>query len=219
MRLTRTQHGSTPPVTGIGGTTVGRAQTFQGPSDGYEGCGPALVRTIGRPPPSVGRLQDVGVISDLDQTIIPTHDGPKIPAPYGGIVEILDAIQRDAGKVFYVTARSERTATPIPAYMARHQLPTGRIDVGPGGGRDASVQGKLDDIRAIFERNPNRKFIFFGDSSHVDAEVYRTIASEFPDRVIATFIHDVKPIESERVDGMHLIHSYADAAEVLRGLN
>lgn len=185
---------------------------------GQRHTGASAVPAIGRPRARAGALAHVGVISDLDQTIIPTHDGRCIPAPYGGIVEILAAIRAKQGKVFYVTARSPETAKPIPAYLAQHQLPKGRLDIGPGGGRAASIEGKLDDIRGIFERHPSRSFVLFGDSSHVDAEVYRTIAAQYPGRVIATFIHDVKPIEPERVQDMHVISSYADAAQVLEGL-
>ncbi len=56
---------------------------------------------------------------------------------------------------------------------------------------------KVQAIRVLMKRFPNRHFVLVGDSGERDPETYATIFSESADRVDAIFIHDVT---GERAD-------------------
>ena len=62
------------------------------------------------------------------------------------------------------------------------------------------------------------KFVLFGDSSHVDPEVYQAIRAAYPDRIIAGFIHKVNAtVAPHRVEGLHLHEGYTEVAAILYG--
>ena len=68
-------------------------------------------------------------------------------------------------------------------------------------------------IRKLMESAP-QKVILIGDSGEHDPEVYAQIRKEFPDRVLAIYIHDVGRAEDRsRFEGMILFKDAADAAK------
>lgn len=164
---------------------------------------------------------ELGVVSDLDSTIIPAHaHGAAMPAPYPGIRALLHAIEfgngGQSGDVHYVTARTPDRVVDIPEYLDEHALPDGSIDTGTSTLPWVAQPEKVKDIVALFEANPDQKFILFGDTKHRDPEVYREIVQRYPDRVVAAFIHKVNvTVNPARVEGLHLIHNYAEAAATL----
>ena len=179
-----------------------------------------------RQPPKLGRRAHqqmpppVAVISDMDQTLIPAHDGDLIPKPFSGAPQLLAALDQRAGpkqqNIFYVTARDADSAAPLPNWVEKHGLPKERVESGGGPSRDAATAGKLEDICAIIESQPHRKFILLGDSSHVDAEVYREIALRYPTQIEASFIHDVETISPDRAQGHFVFTNYGQIATELR---
>lgn len=50
---------------------------------------------------------------------------------------------------------------------------------------------KYEKIKTIFETYPQLKFILLGDSGQKDAEIYRQIAKDYPDRILSVYIRDV----------------------------
>ncbi len=125
------------------------------------------------------RSGNLGVISDIDKTILPPHDDGQLDAPYPGMTTLLERIEANGdgqtGDTFYVTARDEERATPIPAWLAREGLPSGRIDTGVGGEPWLSHPEKVADIETILAARPGQRFILFGDDNHTDPYVYRDI--------------------------------------------
>ncbi|MET3114688.1 phosphatidate phosphatase APP1 [Pedobacter sp. CG_S7] len=51
--------------------------------------------------------------------------------------------------------------------------------------------GKLLRVRRILDVFPNQKFVFFGDNSQQDPQIYTTIAHKFPQNVEAIYIRQV----------------------------
>ena len=162
----------------------------------------------------------MAVISDMDQTLIPAHDGATIPPPFAGVAALLGALNVRAGdtqqNIFYVTARDADSASPLPCWLAQNGLPRERVDSGGGPDREAATQGKLKDICAIIKAQPQRKFVLIGDSSHVDAEVYHEVSRRFPEQVEAVFIHNIENISRARTRGQFVFDSYAQVATELR---
>ncbi|MEQ9498752.1 MAG: DUF2183 domain-containing protein [Deltaproteobacteria bacterium] len=168
-----------------------------------------------------GAAHDLGIISDLDKTIIPEH-GDTLPAsPYPGIAQLLvelEGVDGNAGDLTFVTARTPDSAAPVPQWLRRHGVPEGPIETGVSGVPWVARREKVADISRAFDASPDKSFVLFGDSSHVDPDAYRDIREKYGDRVRAAFIHRVtNNVDPARVEGLHLIENYAEAAAVLLG--
>ncbi len=166
-----------------------------------------------------GSARDLGIISDLDKTIVPEHRDQLPPSPYPGIAQLLtelEAVDGDVGDLTFVTARTPDRAAPIPEWLRRHGVPDGPIETGLTGIPAIARQEKVRDISRTFDANPGRAYVMFGDSNHVDPDVYRDIREKYGDRVRAAFIHRVTDtIDPARVEGLHVIDDYAQAAAIL----
>jgi hypothetical protein len=170
-----------------------------------------------------GRTAGWGVISDLDKTVLPRHEqGDALPPPYPGVRALFDALELADGAVdgdvSYVTARPASVLGEVPRWMGEHDLPVGSVDTGPArwSGFEGARLEKIRDIERRLEASPDTRFVLFGDSSHVDADVYREIKERYPDRIAGAVIHRVtRTIAPERVAGLHLVDDYAQAAAKL----
>ena len=138
-----------------------------------------------------------------------------LPAPYPGITTLYTELEGfSSGDLTYVTARTATMVTHIPDWMTLHGVPAGPIETGVN--IWTSQAEKVRDITRVLEATPGQPFVFFGDSSHRDPEVYREIMNgPYADRVVAVFIHKVNNVNPSRVTGMTLITNYAEAAAKL----
>ncbi len=163
---------------------------------------------------------EIAVVSDLDQTVIPKTQVDLASAPYPGVRALFDVLEhRRRGKdgdVYYVTARSLDRVGEVPAYLERHGMPGGEIATGTSTLPWVTQPEKVKHIQAILAKTKTQPVVLFGDSSHRDPEVYKEILAKHPDRVVAGFIHKVnKTVSPDRVKGLHLVESYAEAAGIL----
>jgi hypothetical protein len=161
--------------------------------------------------------EEIGVVSDLDSTVIPPDVNGAMVAPYPGIATLLRELEfgrgGQAGDVRYVTARSPDRIGDIPDYLMDHQIPEGPIDTGIGTMPWVAEKEKVADIARIFEAHPEQKFVLFGDTKHRDPEVYKEIQRLYPNQVTAVFINKVNvTVNPARVEGMNMIENYAQAA-------
>lgn len=168
---------------------------------------------------TTGNPGEIGVISDLDKTVIPEANPDLSEAPYPGVPALYALLEsRKNGKpgdVHYVTARTPQKVVGVPAYLAEHGVPAGSIDTGVSGIPGVARKEKVRDIEALLARTGSQRFVLFGDTSHVDPEVYRDILASHADRVLVAFIHGVDEVSPERVAGMTLHHGYAEVAATL----
>jgi hypothetical protein len=163
---------------------------------------------------------ELGIISDLDDTVVPKATPDLSLAPFPGVKALYHLIdERQGGKtgdVYYVTARSPDRAKDIPAYLAKHGVPSGAIETGTSGAPFIARPEKVRDMEGIFARTGTQRFVFFGDTANVDPEVQRDILAKHPERMAAGIIHKVTAtVAPERVAGLHLVNDYAEAAAVL----
>lgn len=108
--------------------------------------------------------------------------------------------------------------------MDHQRFPQGSVTLkkwGFGAGSDnplAQSDYKLRSLRAIFEHYPQRQFFLFGDSSEADAEIYTTIAREFPGRVKGIFINNVTGASPQdpKYQGVNLTRNSLEAAVILQ---
>jgi hypothetical protein len=171
---------------------------------------------------SVSMTTELGIVSDLDKTVIPPAEPDLSKAPYPGVRLLFEILERRSngadGDLHYVTARTPDLVSSIPEYFEEHGIPTGSIDTGVSGMPWLAEPEKVADVSAVLNAAGEQRFILFGDSSHVDPAVYQTIRANYPDRIIAGFIHKVNnTVSPDRVEGLHLHEGYAEVAALLYG--
>ena len=166
-----------------------------------------------------GEAAQIGIVSDLDKTIIPAHEEALPANAYPGVAQLfteLEALDRDRSDTTYVTARNPSRIEGVAEWLAEHGLPGGPIETGVNTIPVVAEREKIADISRVMDANPGKRFVLFGDSSHRDPEVYRAIVERFGDRVLAAFIHKVnRTVSPGRVEGLSLIENYAEAASIL----
>jgi hypothetical protein len=157
---------------------------------------------------------ELGIVSDIDKTVMPPESPTGLVPPYPGIATMLHILEgAKPGDLHYVTARTPDGVAEVPAWMELHGVPPGSIDTGISGVPQVAQAEKVRDITRLFEANLQQTFVLFGDTSHRDPEVYKEILAKFPDRVAAVFINKVNvTVNPTRVVGMHLVENYAQAA-------
>ena len=168
----------------------------------------------------VDRPRELGIVSDIDKTVMPPELDGAPPPPYPGVASLLWALEADAaGDVHFVTARTPERVEGVAEWMADHGVPPGPIETGISGVPFVAEKEKVADISRIFEARGQQRFVLLGDSSHRDPEAYAGVRALFPDRVAAIFIHKVTAtVGAHRVEGMHLVNNYAEAAAIAFGL-
>lgn len=164
-------------------------------------------------------VSEIGLISDLDKTVIPPHEDELPAAPYPGVVRLYNALEGEvAGDVYYVTARPPAMTEEIPAWLADQGVPSGPIATGVSPIPYIARDEKVRDISAIFDANPDQRFVLLGDTNHVDHDAYRAIIDKYGDRVVAAFVHDVKAQPPERLAGLHRFDDHGQVAQKLAAM-
>lgn len=170
-----------------------------------------------------GDTTEIGIVSDLDDTVIPPANPELSLPPYAGVAALYRALEHQndgvAGDLRYVTARLPARVVDVPAYLEQHGVPTGVIETGVSGIPAVAENEKVKDITRIMESSGAQRFVLFGDATHRDPEVYKRVLAAFPDRVAAAIIHrEGVDVPAARVEGLHLVDNYAEASAVLFGL-
>jgi hypothetical protein len=186
------------------------------------GLEPGYLSLRGRatPPAPPATITDLGVISDIDKTVLPPSPSSGFLAPYPGVSVLfkeLDlAADGELDATHYVTARAPSGVVDIPAWLDEHALPSGSIDTGIGTAPWVAEKEKVKDVLAVMDAHPGQKYVLFGDTSHRDPEVYKKVAAERPEQVAMVVIHKVNAtVKPVRSDGMQLVNNYAEAAAAL----
>ena len=162
---------------------------------------------------------ELGIVSDIDLTVLPKETAAGMPPPYPGIAQLLTTIEGAVtGDVHFVTARTPERVVELPDWMAMYGVPAGTIDTGTSGVPWVAQAEKIADITRLYDATADQSFVLFGDTSARDPEVYRAIVTKYPARVAAIFIHKVNTtVDAARVDGMHRVENYAQAAAIAFG--
>ncbi|MEM9189280.1 MAG: phosphatase domain-containing protein [Myxococcota bacterium] len=176
------------------------------------------------PPPVEER--ELGLISDLDKTVIPPGADEDLDTrPYPGVHTLYAILEHgsdgegEAGDTTYVTARTPERVEEVPAYLMEHGMPEAPIETGVSGIPWVAQAEKVRDISGVFDRSPEQSFVLFGDTSHRDPEAYQEILALYPERFLGGLIHKVNRTVSEhRLEGLHMHESYPEAAAILVGL-
>lgn len=169
-----------------------------------------------------GPSAELGVISDIDDTVIATGvTNPlkrawalfltehRTRLPFEGVDAFYAALNEGLhgqadNPIFYVSSSPWNLYEHLDEFLALHRIPAGplllrdwglsRQGFAPGGGHSHKLE-KIRSVLKAFERLP---FILIGDSGQEDAEHYRTIVREFPGRIRCVYIRNVSSRASRR---------------------
>jgi len=166
---------------------------------------------------------EFGVISDIDDTIVPTGAtriwemikttflrNAYTRVPFPGVSAFYHALAKgSAGKAdnpfFYVSSSPWNLYDFLMEFMHIHKIPGGPLmlrDIGLS--REHFLSGshtghKLTQVERIFKIISRIPFILIGDSGQHDAEIYHQVIRDFPGRVKMVYIRDVHPVSHGKV--------------------
>lgn len=160
-------------------------------------------------------IVDYGIISDIDDTVIPTGamritemlrttfaKNAYSRVPFPGVSALYKALKKgkddlESNPFFYVSSSPWNLYDFLVELLHVHQIPSGPLmlrDIGLS--RTELISGshkdhKLEQIRNILSFYPKLSFLLFGDSGQEDPTIYLQIVKEFPNRILAVIIRDV----------------------------
>lgn len=187
-------------------------------------------------PPSTARF---AVISDMDDTVLQSHvtsitqairttilGNARTRLPFPGVAAFYRALRAGAtgseqNPVFYVSSSPWNLYDLLVQFLDLQGIPPGPITL-----RDWDVDrralgaGRLHGfkdaaLREIMNAYPQLPVILIGDSSQRDPEIYGGIVREFPGRVLAVYIRDVKRTAERRAAVAALAKEIEAARSVL----
>ena len=171
-----------------------------------------------RPPPSARFV----VISDMDDTVLQSHvtsitqairttilGNARTRLPFPGVAAFYRALRAGTGAdeknpVFYVSSSPWNLYDLLVDFLDLQGIPSGPLTLRDWDlNRSAIGSGRLlgfkdGAIREIMEAYQSLPVILIGDSSQRDPEIYREIVRQYPDRVLAVYIRDVKRTAERR---------------------
>jgi phosphatidate phosphatase APP1 len=156
----------------------------------------------------VGPATTVGLVSDIDDTVIVTmlprpllafrnafllRESDRQPVPgMAGLYADLATAHPDLF-VVYLSTGAWNTAVALRGFLARHGYPAGPMlltDWGPtpdGWFRSGNAH-KQAQLRRLFDELPHVRWLLVGDDGQHDPQLYAETVSAFPDKVLAVAI-------------------------------
>jgi phosphatidate phosphatase APP1 len=202
---------------------------------------------IGKRKLKIDRIDSaVGVISDIDDTVLISHStkiGKKFwlsisknaytRRPLPGVSEFYKKLTKEGEyPIFYVSSSDWSLFVMIKDFLFYRNIPLGPIllkdkqinlknILKSGGG---SHEHKKEKIFLLMRMFPTMAFYLIGDSGQHDPEIYEEILQEFPGRVKTIFIRIVNPSTQEnsrrdrfeKIPNFHFIKNTDEAMEVAR---
>lgn len=158
----------------------------------------------------------VGVISDVDDTIMVTqapslvkaaynllllNPRKKVPVPSMNLLFNRIADMFPDAPFFYLSTSPWNVESSIRHLIANHGFPEGPLllrdlDPRPKTFIPSGVQHKLEFAEQLMADFPDMKFILIGDDGQRDPTTYATIARRYPGRVLAIAIRQLSPRET-----------------------
>lgn len=161
-------------------------------------------------------------ISDMDDTVLQSHVTSLVQAfrtvllgnartrlPFPGVAAFYRALHAGASgveqnPVFYVSSSPWNLYDLLIDFLEHQGIPRGPLTLRDWDlnrealGRSRLHRFKDAAIREIMGAYPTLPVILVGDSSQQDPEIYRDVVREFPERVLAIYIRDVKRTPERR---------------------
>ena len=171
------------------------------------------------PPPDA----EYGIISDIDDTIVETtatnllamgrttfFNNARTRLPFAGVAEFYKALQlgrngKRNNPFFYVSSSPWNLYDLLKDFLDLNNIPAGPFllrDFGLNAealGTNDHLGHKLKEIKLIMHAYPHLNFVLVGDSGQEDPAIYQQVVKDFPGRVLAIYIRDVKLPERKEI--------------------
>lgn len=159
-----------------------------------------------------------GVISDVDDTILQTGvqsvgrmirrtlTGSALTrTAFPGAVELYRDLAAGRNPIFYVSSSPWNLYDFLVAFLRHRDFPMGAVLLRDLLGTSAGREEKAGRIREILDVHAQLRFVLIGDSAERDPEIYADIVQEYPGRILAVYIREVRVDPSdgrvERITG------------------
>jgi len=167
----------------------------------------------------VPHITQYAFISDIDDTVMISHSAtigrrlrelfiknPRTRKTFAGVAEHYNRLalsHTDAAHpnpFFYVSSSEWNLYDYLVETFRFNRLPEGSFllnqikrwkDLVKTG--KTGHEGKLLRVMRILDAFPNQKFVFFGDNSQKDTDIYVTIALKYPKNIEAIYIRNIRP--------------------------
>ena len=156
-----------------------------------------------------------GIISDIDDTILRSEvtrgltmlrlllfSNAHTRLPFEGVAAFYRALRSGSGSetnpIFYVSTGPWNLYDLLEDFLDIQGIPVGPIFLRDWAGLKDVLRGmdhrshKLAVIRDLMDAHEELPFVLVGDSGQEDAETYVQISEEYPDRVLAVYIRDIR---------------------------
>jgi phosphatidate phosphatase APP1 len=146
-----------------------------------------------------------GILSDVDDTILQTgvqrvgrmilqtFTGSSLTrTPFPGAVELYQELAAGVNPVFYVSSSPWNLHGFLVAFLRHRGFPLGPVLLRDLLGTWAGHEQKHDRIREVLDLHPDLPFVLLGDSGEHDPEIYADIVREYPGRILAVYIREVR---------------------------
>lgn len=171
-----------------------------------------------------------GVISDIDDTVVRTSatnllemirtaymGNASTRDAFLGVADFYRALQQGGNPIFYVSSSPWNMYDLFERFMDLNDIPKGPIllrDIELSPANLLSFEHgshKREQIEPILERFPELPLILIGDTGQKDAEIYRSLAEDYPDRILGIYLRNVTPEDCDRAQelsdmGLQLEH-------------
>lgn len=146
-----------------------------------------------------------GIVSDVDDTILQTgvqrvgrmilqtFTGSSLTrTPFPGAVELYQDLAAGVNPVFYVSSSPWNLHSFLVGFLRHHGFPLGPVLLRDLLGTWAGREQKHDRIREVLDLHPDLSFVLLGDSGEHDPAIYADIVREYPGRILAVYIREVR---------------------------
>jgi phosphatidate phosphatase APP1 len=146
-----------------------------------------------------------GLISDIDDTILETGvqrlrqmltqtlTGSALTrTPFPGAAALYRDLAAGVNPVFYVSSSPWNLHTFLVAFLQHRDFPLGPVLLRDLLGTSTGREPKHVRIREILDLHPTLRFVLVGDSGEEDPQVYADIVREYPERILAVYIREVR---------------------------
>lgn len=146
-----------------------------------------------------------GILSDVDDTILQTGvqrvgrmilqtlTGSSLTrTPFPGAVALYRDLAAGVNPVFYVSSSPWNLHDFLVGFLRHRGFPLGPVLLRDLIGTRQGREQKHTRIREVLDLHPDLRFVLLGDSGEHDPQIYADIVREYPDRVLAVYIREVR---------------------------
>ncbi len=146
-----------------------------------------------------------GIVSDVDDTILETGvqrarrmvvqtlTGSSLTrTPFPGAAELYRDLAAGENPVFYISSSPWNLHSFLLGFLRHRGFPLGPVLLRDLLGTRAGREQKHERIREVLDLHPDLSFVLLGDSGERDPEIYADIVREYPGRILAVYIREVR---------------------------